>query len=104
MQLSVFIHTMEPEEDSPIAHSPQMGSRLSSIIEQWQKRQATEMTPRAPKEAPRKRSLVQGVVVAVMGVTGAGKSSFIRRVTEDDRVEVGAGLQSSSFLESHTEA
>jgi predicted GTPase len=103
MQFSVCIHTMEPEEDSPIARSPQMGSRLSSIIEQWQKRQATETTPPVPKEAPRKRSLVQDVVVAVMGVTGAGKSSFIRRVTEDDRVEVGAGLQSSSFLESHTE-
>jgi predicted GTPase len=99
----VFIHTTEPEEDSPIARSPQMGSRLSPIIEQRQKRQATETTPPVPKEAPRKRSLVQEVVVAVMGVTGAGKSSFIRRVTEGDRVEVGAGLKSSSFLESHTE-
>lgn len=86
---------MEPEKDSPIAHSPQMGSRLSSIIEQWQKRQATETAPPLPKEAPRKRSLVRDVVIAVMGVTGAGKSSFIRRVTADDRVEVGAGLQSS---------
>lgn len=94
---------MEPEEDSPIARSPQMSSRLSRIIEQWQTRQATETIPPVPKEAPRKRSLVQDVVVAVMGVTGAGKSSFIRRITEDDRVEVGAGLQSSSFLESYTE-
>lgn len=88
---------MEPEENSPIARSPQMGSRLSSIIDQWQKRQVTETTPPVRKEAPRRRTLVQDVVVAVMGVTGAGKSSFIRRVTEDDRVEVGAGLQSSSF-------
>jgi predicted GTPase len=94
---------MEPEEDSPIARSAQMSSRISPIIEQWQKRQATKTTSPVPKEAPRKRSLVQDVVVAVMGVTGAGKSSFIRRITEDDRVEVGAGLQSSSFLESHTE-
>jgi predicted GTPase len=94
---------MDPEEDSPIARSPQMSSRLSPIIEQWQKRQATETTPLVPKEALRKRSRAQDVVVAVMGVTGAGKSSFIRRITEVNRVEVGAGLQSSSFQESHTE-
>jgi predicted GTPase len=99
----MFINTMEPEEDSPVVCSPKMTSRLSPIIEQWQKRQATETKPPVPRGGPRKRSLVQDVVVAVMGVTGAGKSSFIRRITEDDRVEVGAGLQSSSFLESHTE-
>lgn len=88
---------MEPEEDSPITRSPQMSSRLSFIIDQWQKRQTTEKTQSVPKGAPRKCSHVQDVVVAVMGVTGAGKSSFIRRITGDDRVEVGAGLQSSSF-------
>lgn len=34
--------------------------------------------------------------IAVMGVTGAGKSTFIREVSGDDNVVVGNGLKSCS--------
>ena len=33
-------------------------------------------------------------VIAIMGVTGAGKSSFVRAVTGDKSIEVGDALQS----------
>ena len=33
-------------------------------------------------------------LVAVMGDTGAGKSSFIKLITGDNRVKVGGGLRS----------
>ncbi|OAL42937.1 hypothetical protein IQ07DRAFT_553401 [Pyrenochaeta sp. DS3sAY3a] len=35
-------------------------------------------------------------VVAVMGVTGAGKSSFIKLVTRDERIKIGHGLESET--------
>jgi hypothetical protein len=38
------------------------------------------------------------VIVAVMGVTGTGKSSFIRLVTGDDSIKIGEGLQSGRLL------
>ena len=38
-------------------------------------------------------------IIAVMGATGAGKSSFIKMVTEDEGVVVGHGLTSG---EHHT--
>ena len=42
-----------------------------------------------------KRNFSREVIVAVMGVTGAGKSSFIRRLAANDDVQVGHSLQSS---------
>ena len=37
-------------------------------------------------------------LVAVMGDTGAGKSSFIKLVTGNDKVKVGGSLRSSKLL------
>jgi len=37
------------------------------------------------------------VVVAVIGVTGAGKSTFIRNMTGNKGIFVGHGLESGSF-------
>jgi ABC-type proline/glycine betaine transport system ATPase subunit len=34
------------------------------------------------------------IVIAVMGMTGAGKSSFIRRITRDQSIRVGDTLHS----------
>ena len=36
------------------------------------------------------------VVVAVMGVTGAGKSSFIQDVTGDQNIRIGHDLESGT--------
>ncbi|KAH6863571.1 P-loop containing nucleoside triphosphate hydrolase protein [Alternaria alternata] len=36
------------------------------------------------------------IIVAVMGVTGTGKSSFIRLVTGDNSIKIGEGLQSAT--------
>ncbi|GAB1317168.1 hypothetical protein MFIFM68171_07378 [Madurella fahalii] len=36
------------------------------------------------------------IVIAVMGVTGSGKSSFIRGITSNDNVRVGLGLRSET--------
>lgn len=36
-------------------------------------------------------------LIAVMGVTGAGKSTFIREVSGDQTVVVGDGLESCKF-------
>jgi hypothetical protein len=38
------------------------------------------------------------IIVAVMGVTGTGKSSFIRLVTGDNSIKIGEGLQSGRLL------
>ena len=38
------------------------------------------------------------VVIAVMGVTGSGKSTFIRTMTGDDSVHVGHGLESGNSI------
>lgn len=35
------------------------------------------------------------IVVAVVGVTGSGKSSFIKRVTGNESIEIGHDLRSS---------
>jgi hypothetical protein len=83
---------MASEDGEPRSGS-QIGSRLSVILQEFQKRQVADTTPQ-PKQRPKKRSITREVVVAVMGVTGAGKSSFIRKVTGNDEVRVGEGLQS----------
>jgi ABC-type sugar transport system ATPase subunit len=38
------------------------------------------------------------VVIAVMGMTGAGKSSFIRRITGDQSIKVGDTLHSGKCI------
>jgi hypothetical protein len=84
-------------ESDPLAprRSSQIGSRLSTILQELQKRQVAENSPPSDIQEPKRRRGVPEVVVAVMGVTGAGKSSFIRRVTGNDGVLIGSGLQSS---------
>jgi predicted GTPase len=37
------------------------------------------------------------IIIAVMGETGSGKSSFIQRVTRSDSVKIGHGLESGSL-------
>ena len=37
------------------------------------------------------------VYIPVMGLTGAGKSTFISLATEDESVPIGEGLASGSF-------
>ena len=45
---------------------------------------------------------VREVVIAVMGVTGAGKSTLVKQITGQD-VEIGDGLEAcTSFLELET--
>jgi hypothetical protein len=41
------------------------------------------------------------IVIAVMGVTGAGKSSFIKNITGSQDVLVGHGLESSTVFSHH---
>jgi ABC-type transport system involved in cytochrome bd biosynthesis fused ATPase/permease subunit len=38
------------------------------------------------------------ILVAVMGLTGAGKSSFVQLVTGDKDIQIGHGLKSSKSL------
>ncbi|KAJ9504307.1 hypothetical protein H2202_000363 [Exophiala xenobiotica] len=84
------LDSMDPRSvEDGVVHSPRIGSRLSEIIQNMQKQQvsSTERQDRRP-------IIVRDIVVAVMGATGAGKSTFIRRVTENDTVVVGDGLKS----------
>jgi ABC-type lipoprotein export system ATPase subunit len=76
------------DNESPL-RSPRMGSQLSEILERLQKQQMKPALRSSDKEIN-----VREIVVAVMGATGAGKSTLIRRLTSDDNVVVGAGLQS----------
>jgi GTPase SAR1 family protein len=39
------------------------------------------------------------ITVAVMGMTGAGKSSFIERLTLNESIVVGNGLESGMYLQ-----
>lgn len=41
------------------------------------------------------QSSLDEILVAVVGVTGSGKSSFIKRVTENTDIEIGDDLRSS---------
>lgn len=66
-----------------------MGSQLSQIIQALQKQQE-----KLPVRSSDKKISVREVAVALMGATGAGKSTFIKRVTSADSVIVGSGLQS----------
>jgi ABC-type lipoprotein export system ATPase subunit len=48
-------------------------------------------------ESPKPATLRGGdreILIAVMGVTGSGKSYFCRAATGDDDIEVGDGLES----------
>jgi len=81
-------------EDLLTRRGSHIGSRLSSILGELQKKQAIDNPPSPDRPSPRRRSITSEIVVAVMGVTGSGKSSFIRRVSEIDEVVVGSGLQS----------
>jgi predicted GTPase len=87
---------MASEEISPPV-SPRRGSHLASIIMELQKKQIVESALSPIKAEPTRISTGAEVVVAVMGVTGVGKSSFIKRVTGDGRVEVGGGLKSGTL-------
>lgn len=36
-------------------------------------------------------------VIAVMGVTGAGKSSFVKLITGDSAIKIGHGMEASVY-------
>ena len=40
-------------------------------------------------------AMAKKIVIAVMGPTGSGKSSFIQNLTQDKTIKVGHGLESS---------
>lgn len=84
----VLATTMAEEARSPL-RSPSMRSQLSQIIQALQKQQE-----KLPVRSSDKKISVREVAVALMGATGAGKSTFIKRVTSADSVVVGSGLQS----------
>ncbi|KIV87796.1 hypothetical protein PV11_03318 [Exophiala sideris] len=73
---------------------------LSTILLELQKTRNTEI-PQI--RTPRRLLLAGETVVGVMGVTGAGKSSFIRQITGNDEIEIGHGLQSmTSKVQAYT--
>lgn len=68
------------------------------IIQELQKRQTTEAPSTLEAHKLKRLSFVPEVAVAIMGVTGAGKSSFIRKVTANEEVQVGDSLRSSTIM------
>ena len=99
--ISVAIITMESPPASP-AKGPALGSRLSSILTELQSQQIQRNAPKPRSPETIKKEMSAEVVVLLMGVTGSGKSSFIRRVTQNEDVRVGNSLQSSTPLGSGT--
>ena len=79
---------MAEAECKPV-RNPRIGSRLSKILQDLQSQQAAS----AQRSVAQPIS-VQEIVVVVMGATGAGKSTFIKRATSDEAVVVGDGLHS----------
>lgn len=47
---------------------------------------------------PFPRFTKKSIIIAVMGMTGAGKTSFIKYVTELDEMEVGHSLKSCKYI------
>ena len=45
----------------------------------------------------RNATVSEDILVAVVGVTGSGKSSFIKRVTGDEEIEIGHDYDSSLY-------
>jgi predicted GTPase len=45
-----------------------------------------------------KRSDKDDIIIALMGETGSGKSSFIKRITGSDTVKIGHGLNSGPLV------
>jgi hypothetical protein len=72
------------------------GSDLHTYPNQETLSRLRDDTRRTNRERNRKPSAE--VVVAIMGLTGAGKSSFIQTVTEYTDVGIGHGLDSGTFL------
>lgn len=46
------------------------------------------------KSGGNQRSRGEEITVAVMGMTGAGKSNFIKKLTSNESIVVGDGLES----------
>lgn len=82
--------TVESEDSS--SPKEQLNGRIAAILENLQKNQQKANVSKSSSRP----ILTQKITVAVMGATGAGKSRFIKRVTEDDAVVVGEGLQSET--------
>lgn len=97
----VVVKTMEASPASPVKDSI-LGSRLSSILTELQSRQLQQDAPKPHSAEIIKKEISAEVAVLLMGVTGSGKSSFIRRVTQNEDVRVGNSLQSSTSLSSVT--
>ena len=79
------------EAEGTLVRSSRVGSRLSEILQNLQRQQAA-----SAQRSITEPSVFREIVVAVMGATGAGKSSFIKRVTSSEAVVVGDGLQSGT--------
>lgn len=57
-----------------------------------------EATKQSTAESSKEDTPEEEVVIAVMGVTGSGKSTFIRTMTGDGGVHVGHGLESGNSV------
>jgi hypothetical protein len=67
-----------------------VASRASNI-------QASLISRRDQRESQKEETIGEEIIIAVMGETGSGKSSFIQRVTRSDSVKTGHGLESGSL-------
>lgn len=86
---------MASEECSPTKVTRRCPN-LASILLELQKKETTNSMISQSKTKPGRISTGAEVVIAVMGVTGAGKGSFISRTTGDTSVQIGSGLRSGT--------
>lgn len=73
-------------------------SRLETSSQIPNARSRSSLNTRDPTKKPANvaHHIGQSILIAIVGVTGSGKSSFVQRVTERTDVPIGKGLAAST--------
>lgn len=96
--LNANINVKSANTDGAVGHSPSTGDvdPEETRTTDRSKEQSHQMPPNQPAKPPQAKTEIKHVYMAVMGVTGAGKSSFISLCTGKS-VKIGHDLKSCGY-------